>query len=362
MHIPDGYLSPSTCIVMYAASVPFWVRALSRLRSVIARRRIPLVALFAAASFVIMMFNVPLPGGTTGHATGAVLAAVVLGPWPAVLAISIALAVQALFFGDGGILAFGANAFNMAIVMPLAGYLLYRLLTSLAPRETTRAVPAWRRFLSSRPVSSAIAGYVALNLAAFLTALEFGIQPYFFHDAAGLPYYCPYGLDVAIPAMMIPHLLVAGFVEAAFTGLVVAYLERAHREVGAGHALPLPEDAPAPPSAGRKWLPLWIGLGILALLTPLGLLAAGTAWGEWGAEELQELGLGFIPRGLEEFSSLWSAPIPDYAIPFLGDTVGYIVSALLGVGILVLLFWLVGWLGERIGARAPERGAPGADA
>ncbi|MGB9722691.1 MAG: cobalt transporter CbiM [Chloroflexia bacterium] len=339
MHIPDGYLSPSTCIVMYAAAAPFWVRALSRIRGYLSRRKIPLVALFAAASFVIMMFNVPLPGGTTGHAVGAVLAAIVLGPWPAVLSISIALAVQALFFGDGGILAFGANAFNMAVVMPLAGYLVYRLLL--------RALGDSRPW--SRPAAAAVAGYIGLNLAALLAALEFGIQPLLFKDASGIPLYCPYGLDVAVPAMMVPHLLVAGFVEAAFTGSVVAYLQRAHREV-----LEAPESESPIPAPRRVVLTLWIALGLLVILTPLGLLAAGTAWGEWGAEELQELGLGFIPQGLQALGNLWNAPIPDYAIPFLGDTVGYIVSALLGVGILVLLFWLVGWLAERLpGRRQP---------
>ncbi len=334
MHIPDGYLSPSTCIVMYAAAMPFWVRALSRMRGYLARRRMVLVALFAAASFVIMMFNVPLPGGTTGHAVGSVLAAVVLGPWPAVLAISIALAVQALFFGDGGILAFGANAFNLAVVMPLSGYLVYHLLL----RSFGSRPRPWKR-----PVAAAIAGYIGLNLAALLTALELGIQPLFFKDAFGAPLYCPYGLEVAIPAMMIPHLAVAGFLEAAFTGSAVAYLEGAHRAVLVGAQR---RSAPR-----RVVSTLWIALAVLVILTPLGLLAAGTAWGEWGVEELEALGLGFIPRGLESLGTLWNAPIPDYAIPFLGDTVGYIVSAVLGVGILVLLFWPMGWLAERVGQR-----------
>lgn len=342
MHIPDGYLSPSTCIIMYAAATPFWVRALTWIRGYLARRRMVLVALFAAATFVIMMFNVPLPGGTTGHAVGAVLAAVVLGPWPAVLAVSLALAVQALFFGDGGILAFGANAFNMAVVMPLSGYLVYRLLLRAFGERP------W-----SRPAAAAVAGYVGLNLAAFLAALEFGIQPLFFKDASGQPLYCPYGLDVAIPAMMVPHLLVAGFIEAAFTGGVVAYLERAHREVLEAAETQAPVQMPK-----RVALTLWIALAVLVILTPLGLLAAGTAWGEWGLEELKELGLGFIPQGLERLGSLWNAPIPDYAIPFLGDTVGYIVSAILGVGILVALFWFVGWLGERIPRRHSADGYP----
>jgi len=69
-----------------------------------------------------MMFNVPIPGGTTGHAVGGVLAAILLGPWGACIVITVALVIQALLFGDGGITAIGANCFNMAFVLPFAGY------------------------------------------------------------------------------------------------------------------------------------------------------------------------------------------------------------------------------------------------
>src|ERR1035438_4469097 len=115
MHIPDGYLSPATCATLLAGSVPFWRMALRRVKKAMNSRQVPLLSLFAAFSFVIMMFNLPLPGGTTGHATGIGLATVVIGPWAAMLAVSVALVVQALFFGDGGVTAIGANCFNMAI-------------------------------------------------------------------------------------------------------------------------------------------------------------------------------------------------------------------------------------------------------
>ena len=86
----------------------------------------PLLSLFSAFSFVVMMFNLPLPGGTTGHAVGMGVAAVVLGPWGSILAISVALAIQAVFFGDGGITAYGANCFNMAVVGSLTAWAVYR--------------------------------------------------------------------------------------------------------------------------------------------------------------------------------------------------------------------------------------------
>ena len=116
MHIPDGYLSPATSLVMLLLVLPFWVIGIRKVRETMSARSVPLIALMAAFSFVIMMFNIPLPGGTTGHAIGAALAAVLLGPEVATIAISIALIIQAFFFGDGGILAIGANCFNMAIV------------------------------------------------------------------------------------------------------------------------------------------------------------------------------------------------------------------------------------------------------
>src|SRR3954462_5394558 len=129
MHIPDGYLSPQTCGALYAASAPVWVVAGRRVRKVVKSRYVPLVAIGAAYCFLVMMFNVPIPDGTAAHAVGGVLVACLLGPWAAVIAVTTALVIQALFFGDGGILALGANAFNLAIVAPLVAYVVYRALS-----------------------------------------------------------------------------------------------------------------------------------------------------------------------------------------------------------------------------------------
>ena len=146
MHIPDGYLSPSTCATLYAAAAAGWYSALRRIKRVLLTRVIPLISVFAAFSFVVMMFNLPLPGGTTGHALGVTIAAIVLGPSGAILALSIAIAIQALFFGDGGISTLGANCFNMAIVGSLVAYGSYRLIAARA------AIDA-RSGASSQPLS-----------------------------------------------------------------------------------------------------------------------------------------------------------------------------------------------------------------
>ena len=322
MHIPDGYLSPATSAVMYAAVAPFWYLAGRKVKKLLTARMVPVLSIFSAFAFALQMFNVPLPGGTTGHAVGATLLAIVLGPWAAVIGISMVFVVQALFFGDGGVTAIGANAFNMAVIGAFVGYFTYRLFTGNSP------------ITSRRHIAGAIAGsYLAINVSAFITALQLGIQPLLFHSSDGTPLYAPYGLNVAIPAMMAGHLLIAGPIEAVATGLVVAYLRRSHP-----HLL-LASRLQATVGPARSLKPLWAGLGIMVLLTPLGLLAPGTAWGEWGAEELQGMGLGYVPKGLERLAGLWPALFPDYTIPGWGAEVGYIISAISGIGIIVGIVW-----------------------
>lgn len=216
MHIPDGYLGPPTYLGAYAACAPLWTIAARKLRGSLSTRRAPLLAISAAFSFLVMMFNVPLPGATTGHAVGGVLIAIAVGPWGAMLAITIALVIQALIFGDGGITAIGANCFNIAFVMPFTGYAAYRLLSRVSSSVMGKAIAA------------GIGGWVGLSSAAFTTALMFGIQPLLHTTADGRALYAPYPLSVAIPAMLVGHLALFGPVEALITGLVVHCLQQSH--------------------------------------------------------------------------------------------------------------------------------------
>lgn len=322
--------------------------ALRRLRNLLHARTVPMLSLLSAFSFVVMMFNLPLPGGTTGHAVGIGIATVVLGPWASVLSISVALAIQAVFFGDGGITAFGANCFNMAAVGSLTAYATYRLAAAKAPLSSPRRV-----------VAAGLGGYVGINLSALCAAVEFGLQPGLFHDAAGAPLYSPYPLSVALPAMLIGHLTFAGMAEAIISGGLVAYLQRADATLLQGtapgvleHETPVAADRR--PALGGVVRSLWIGLAVLMLATPLGLLAAGTAWGEWSVADFENpanrqrivaasqgvpLPEG-MPRGLARVANVWIAPLPAYAPPFLkGVSFGYILSAMFGGG-LILLVWL----------------------
>jgi cobalt/nickel transport system permease protein len=334
MHIPDGYLSPATCAAMYAASAPFWYIAVRRLKRLLTNRLIPLLSVFAAFSFVVMMFNLPLPGGTTGHAVGVGIAAIVLGPWASILAISIALLIQALFFGDGGVTALGANCFNMAVAGSLVAYASYRLLAGKAAITSRRRV-----------VAAAVAGYLSINVAALLTAIEFGIQPMWFKDPTGAPLYAPYPLSVAIPAMMIGHLTIAGMAELILTAGLVAWLARSHPSLLHATA-PGASGAEDEAAAGWRILrPLLIGLATLLLLTPLGILAVGTAWGEWSPSDFPAPAL---PQGLGRLATLWTAPFPDYAPPFLRSaSFGYMLSAVFGAGLILL----AALLADRIFAR-----------
>ena len=219
MHVPDGYLSPLTCGAGYVAATPFWLIASARVKRAVGGRTVPLLAVFSAFTFTIMMFNVPVPGGTTAHAVGATLVAIVLGPWAAVLSTSVALIIQALFFGDGGVTAIGVNCINMAVVLPLSGYLMYRLIAGRSDMLSQRRV-----------VAAAIGSYAGISLAALLVGVELGLQPHI-ASTNGIPNYSPYGFGAAIPSMLARTCLGASFVEAAVTALGLAYLQKSFPEI-----------------------------------------------------------------------------------------------------------------------------------
>lgn len=291
--------------------VPIWFIALKKIKKELSFKKIPTLGVFASLSFLIMMFNVPLPGGTTGHAVGSTLIAILIGPFAACLSVTIALFVQAVFFGDGGILAFGVNSFNMAFLMPFTGYFLYRMLRVLFGENKT-----------SNLISIFIASYVSLNIAALAASIQFGLQPILFNDRLGYPIYSPYPLSVSIPAMMLPHLLLAGFVEALISIGVYSYLNKLEPELVYG-------DRP------NKIKPIYALLLLMVLLSPLGLIASGTAWGEWGNQELGKM-LGYLPSGMANGFSFESI-MPDYTIPLIhNEPLAYLISALLGVSIIII--------------------------
>jgi cobalt/nickel transport system permease protein len=214
MHIPDGYLSPQTYVPLIGVFVSVAAVAVKKVKNEVSARDIPYLGMAAAFSFIIMMFNLPIPGGTTGHAVGSAVIAILFGPWAAMVAVSVALIIQALIFGDGGITAIGANCFNMAIFMPFIAYYIFKLFSNNRAKKSRVSIAAF------------ISGYLSLVMAAILTAVEFGIQPMIASTADGKALYCPYDLSIAIPAMAIEHLLFFGIIEGIVTAIIVGYFLR----------------------------------------------------------------------------------------------------------------------------------------
>ena len=372
MHIPENYLSPTTCVLMATAMLPVWAHAVKKVNEELPREKIPMLGVGAAYSFLGMMFNVPLVGGTTGHAVGGTLIAMLFGPNAACIAVSIALLLQALIFGDGGVLAFGANCFNMAFVLPYAGYGIYKLIMKFVAKRHEKGLDlagqksslnlsqksslnlsqksslnlsqksgldADKKSVSRKVeyLAAGIGSYIAINLAAFCAAVEFGIQPLLFKDSLGNAIYCPYDLSVSIPAMMIPHLLVAGLVEAAFTVAVYAFVCKTSPDLTFS-------KIDLAKKSKKSYIPVYALVAVLIAASPLGLLASGTAWGEWGADEIAETSyagssLNYTPSGLENGWSLESL-MPDYTLGSLNEAFAYILSAIIGVSILIIAFKL----------------------
>ncbi|MEP6559914.1 MAG: cobalt transporter CbiM [Nakamurella sp.] len=338
MHIPDGYLSPATCAVGFVVAVPMLAIGCRKVGKTVKSRQVPTLAILSAVCFLVMMFNVPIPDGTTAHAVGGALVAVLLGPWAALIAVAVALAFQALLFGDGGVLAYGVNVVNMGIVLPFVAIGVYRLIAGQSTLTSGRRVAA-----------AAIGGYVGLNCAALMTGIELGLQPLLFHAADGTPLYSPYSLAQAIPAMLFAHLIVAGVVEGVLTGGVVAYLQRANIPLLRVNNPDVPlDDAEAATRTPKKIRPIvWAGaaVGVMILLTPLGLLAPGGAFGEDAPEDLDlnQFGLNSVPTGLANYTGYWKHTLLDGYGFSSGDNpvLGYVLSAVIGIlviGATVFLF------------------------
>lgn len=320
MHIPDNYLSPSTCAVMGVAMLPAWKISIQKVKKELPKEKIAFIGVGAAFSFLGMMFNIPLMGGTTGHAVGGTLIAILAGPYAACISVTMALLVQCFMFGDGGVLAFGANCFNMAFVLPFVGYFVYLQVKKFAKGHFKEQIAA------------GIGSYVGINAAALCAAVEFGIQPLLFKDTAGNPLYCPYSLSISIPAMMIGHLTLFGVAEVVYTIAILSFMKRVSMQ----------DNYVSTQENKKTNKAVYALLAGLIVCTPIGLLAAGTAWGEWGSTEIATVvsngnALGFIPNGMAhgfEFQALFS----DYALSGIPDWIGYIASAIIGSALVIIVF------------------------
>lgn len=192
MHIPDGFIAPQMYLPLYAVAVPTWVYALRRVRAALDERSIPLLAVVTALAFVLSMIAIPVPGGTTVHATGIGLLAVLFGVWTAFVSLSLVFLMQALLFGDGGITALPLNALAMGLAGSACAAGVYTLLRARSER-----------------IALFLAAASAVLLSALLVALALGVQPLIAHRADGTPLFFPFGLAITLPAVLLPHLAVA---------------------------------------------------------------------------------------------------------------------------------------------------------
>ena len=208
MHVPDGFLSPQTYVPAYALAAGAWAYAARTLQRRLDETLLPRLAVLCALGFVLMSVMLPLPGGTSVHASGIGILAVVFGPWITFAAVSLVLLLQALVFGAGGITVLPVNALAMGLAGSTAACLGYRLLGRVDERAGLFA-----------------AGWLATVLPAVLVAGVLGVQPAIAYTADGQPLFFPFGLSVTLPAVVVPHLIL-GVGEGLLTILVVSFLRR----------------------------------------------------------------------------------------------------------------------------------------
>ena len=206
MHIPDGYISPTTLTVSFLVAIPLWVKAFKKPKDVLDEESLPLLSSLAALSFIIMMFNIPIPGGTSGHALGVALIAMIFGPWVGFLALSLVLLIQALIFGDGGIGTFALNSLAMGFGGAFSAYYTYKL-------------------LKGKKFAYFGAGWMSAVISSLIVALTLGIQP-LIASSGGKPLYFPLGLSATIPALVGSHMLFFGIVEGIFTQLAMKVIKK----------------------------------------------------------------------------------------------------------------------------------------
>ncbi len=206
MHIPDGYISPSSVAVTYMIATPLFIYGFKKLKESLNEETLPVIGSLSALSFIIMMFNIPIPGGSSGHAVGAAVIAIMFGPWVGFISVSLVLLIQALVFGDGGIMTFATNALSMAFVGSFCGYYVFNLL------KRYRYAPF-------------VSGWISIVASSFVVALVLGIQPVFWSEG-GRALYFPFDLSITIPALVGSHALFFGVVEGIFTSIVYSYLTK----------------------------------------------------------------------------------------------------------------------------------------
>jgi len=288
MHIPDGFLSVPVSIVFWVVSLIVVGYALKRVNRDLGERQVPLMGVLAACIFAGQMLNFSVTGGTSGHLVGAAIATILLGPWAAILVLTCVVGIQALIFQDGGLLALGANIFNMGVISVAVAYFVYRTIQRLASGKS------WSVF-----VGGFAAGWSSIFIAALACALQ-------------LPLSGTSPANVAVPAMGGIHTLI-GIGEGLITVGALAFLHATRRDLFQAGA--------AQPVGGAV---VWVaGLVIAVVLAVLSPLASSHPDGlEWVAGQK-----GFLDAARRPLYEI----IPRYALPGVSNqALATILAGILG--------------------------------
>lgn len=199
MHIPDGFIDLKTSAAVAAAGVAGVAAALKGAKEQLTEKSAPLAGLTAVFVFAVQMLNFPVAAGTSGHLLGGALAAVLVGPYAATLAITVVLIIQAFLFADGGLTALGLNLFNMSIIGVWAGYGTFLLVRKVMPKKK-----------ASISVAAAFAGFISVPAAALGFVLQYAVGATATYEAS-----------TVLAAMVSTHILI-GIGEAIITFLTVS--------------------------------------------------------------------------------------------------------------------------------------------
>ncbi len=297
LHIPDDFLSIGVSIVCWVITVAVLYAAISKTNKSLGEKQIPLMGVMAAFIFAAQMINFPVLGGTSGHLLGGALAAIVLGPWAGMLVMTAVIAVQALLFQDGGLVVMGANILNMGLVTAAIGYGLYRG----ADQQSKRVKLA----------VTGLAAWLSVMAAALLTSLQIWLSG----NAK---------LEIIFPAMMFVHAFI-GIGEALITVAALSFILQTRPDI-------LGEEF-ASASASKNWT--WVG-GAIALAV---VLLSPFASADPDGLERVAIDMGFIHVAADAPYQI----IPDYTVPFLGETaLSTIVAGMIGVAVVAVIILLIG--------------------
>ncbi|MBX3012431.1 MAG: PDGLE domain-containing protein [Caldilineaceae bacterium] len=289
LHIPDGFLSTSVSVVGWLLTLLIVAVALRQTRDQLGERQAPLLGVLAAFIFAAQAINFPVAGGTSGHLLGGALAAIVLGPWAAVLVMTAVIALQALLFQDGGLLVMGWNIMNMGVLTAFTGYLAYMLIKRLLGDKR-----------SSLIIAGVVGAWLSVEVSAIATAIQLAIS-------GTSP------LNIALPAMAGVHALI-GIGEALITVGALTLIARTRPDL-------LAAGAQAKGRASAAWI---TGGLIIALVVAIFSFAASPH--PDGLERVAE-DHGFLTFAQDPLYNI----LPDYTLPFLGDaTLSGVLAVVLG--------------------------------